>query len=156
MYADASDMHFLDEEDYNQYSLPLADVEEEAKYLTERLEGVQILIYNDQAVGMQVPPTVELAITQCDPAVRGNSATGRTKPATLETGFVVQVPEYLSTGETIKVDSRTGEFLIARRNVASSLLPRFVRMPAVHRGSHRLAQPQHGVDVQLFGPCRGA
>ena len=111
MYADASDMHFLDEGDFNQYALPLADIEEEAKYLTDRLEGVQILIYNEQAVGLQVPPTVELVISQCDPAVRGNSATGRTKPATLETGLVVLVPEYLSIGETIKVDSRTGEFL---------------------------------------------
>ena len=111
MYADASDMHFLDEGDFNQYSLPLADIEEEAKYLTERLEGVQILIYNDQAVGLQIPPTVELLIAECDPAVRGNSATGRTKAAKLETGLVVQVPEYLSTGETIKVDSRSGDFL---------------------------------------------
>ena len=111
MYTDATDMHFLDEVDFNQFALPLGDIEEEAKYLTDRLEGVQILIYNDQAVGIQIPSTVELTITQCDPAVRGNSATGRTKAATLETGLVVQVPEYLSMGETIKVDSRTGEFL---------------------------------------------
>jgi elongation factor P len=111
MYSDASDMHFLDEEDFNQYTLPLADIEEEAKYLTDRLEGVQILIYNDLAVGLQVPQTVELTISQTDPAVRGNSATGRTKAATLETGLIVQVPEYLSTGEIIKVDSRTGDFL---------------------------------------------
>ena len=111
MYADASDMHFLDQEDFNQYSLPLGDIEEEAKYLTDRLEGVQILIYNEQAVGLQIPQTIELVISECDPSVKGNSATGRTKPATLETGLIVQVPEYLSTGETIKVDARTGEFL---------------------------------------------
>ncbi len=111
MYADATAMHFLDEVDFNQFAVPLGDIEEEGKYLTDRLEGVQILIYNDQAVGIQIPSTVELTITQCDPAVRGNSATGRTKAATLETGLVVQVPEYLSTEETIKVDSRTGEFL---------------------------------------------
>lgn len=111
MYADATDMHFLDQEDFNQYSLALSDIEEEAKYLTDRLEGVQILIYNEQAVGLQIPQTVELIIAECDPAVRGNSATGRTKPAKLETGLVVQVPEYLATGETIKVDSREGEFL---------------------------------------------
>ena len=111
MYADPTHMHFLDEEDYNQFSLPLADVEEEANYLTERLEGAQVLIYNDQAVGVQVPQTVELTIAECDPAVKGNSATGRTKAAKLETGLIVQVPEYLSIGEVIKVDSRTGEFL---------------------------------------------
>jgi elongation factor P len=111
MYADPTHMHFLDEEDFNQFSLPLGDVEEEANYLTERLEGVQVFIYNDQAVGVQVPQTVELTIAECDPAVKGNSATGRTKAAKLETGLVVQVPEYLSIGEVIKVDSRTGEFL---------------------------------------------
>ncbi|MFO0455242.1 MAG: translation elongation factor EF-P, partial [Planctomycetota bacterium] len=52
-----------------------------------------------------------LTVTQCDPAVRGNSATARTKPATLETGLIVQVPEYLKEGEKVKVDTRTGEFL---------------------------------------------
>jgi elongation factor P len=111
MYADATHMHFLDQEDYNQYSLPLEDISEETKYLTESLEGVQALIYNDECVGLQLPTSVELKVTECDPGVKGNSATGRTKPAKLETGLVVQVPEYLSQGEMVKVDTRTGEFL---------------------------------------------
>jgi elongation factor P len=111
MYADASHMHFLDQQDYNQYSLTLAEVANEAQYLTENLDGVQALIYNDQCVGLQLPVVVELKVTQCDPGVKGNSATGRTKPATLETGLVVHVPEYLAQGETVKVDTRTGEFL---------------------------------------------
>jgi elongation factor P len=111
MYADATHMHFLDSTDYNQYALPLEDVANEAKYLTEALEGVQVMIYNDECVGIQMPTTVELKVTECDPGVKGNSATGRTKPATLETGLIVQVPEYLSQGETVKVDTRTGEFL---------------------------------------------
>ena len=111
MYSDASHMHLLDDADFNQYSLPLADVEDETKYLTESLEGLQALIYNDEPVGLQVPQTVSLRIAQCDPTVKGNSATGRTKPATLETGLIVHVPEYLSEGETIKVDTRSGEYL---------------------------------------------
>jgi elongation factor P len=111
MYADASHLHLLDDADFNQYALPLADVEDELKYLTESLEGLQALIYNDEPVGLQVPQTVALRITQCDPTVKGNSATGRTKPATLETGLVVHVPEYLAEGETIKVDTRSGEYL---------------------------------------------
>lgn len=111
MYVDATDMHLLDQEDYNQFSLPLGDVEEERQYVTEDLEGVQALIYNDECVGIQVPTTVELTVTQCDPGVKGDSATKRTKPATLETGLVVHVPEYLSEGERIKVDSRTGEYI---------------------------------------------
>jgi len=111
MYADQTDMHFMDQEDYAQYSLPLEDIEDERKYITEELEGLLALIYNDECVGIQVPQTVELLVTQCDPGVKGDSATKRSKPATLETGLVVQVPEYLSEGERVKVDSRTGEYL---------------------------------------------
>jgi len=111
MYADASHSYFLDQENYEQYGLSKESVAEEALYLTEDLEGVQVLMYNDQAVGIQLPVAVELTVTQCDPGVRGNSATGRTKPATLETGLVVQVPEYLNQGERVKVDTRTGLFL---------------------------------------------
>lgn len=111
MYADATHLHFLDQTDFNQYSLPVEELVDERRFLTDQLEGVQALIYNDECVGIQVPSTVELAIAQTDPGVKGNSATGRTKPATLETGHVVQVPEYMESGERIKVDSRTGEYL---------------------------------------------
>ena len=111
MYADATHLHFLDQADYNQYALPREDLAEESKYLTEDLEGVLALIYNEQCVGIQLPLTVQLRVVQCDPGVKGDSATGRTKPATLQTGLVVQVPEYLSEGERVKVDTRTGQFL---------------------------------------------
>ncbi len=111
MYADATHMHLLDEADFNQYSLPLEDVAREMGFVTAELEGILGLIYNEECVGVQLPVAVELTITQCDPAVRGNSATGRTKPAKLETGITVQVPEYLKQGERIKVDTRTSEFL---------------------------------------------
>ena len=111
MYTDATDMHLLDQDDFNQYTIALGDVEQQAKYITEDLEGMLALIYNDQCVGLQLPTTVQLTVTECDPGVKGNSATSRTKPATLQTGLVVHVPEYLSQGEKIKVDSRTGEFI---------------------------------------------
>ncbi len=111
MYADATHWHFLDSEDYNQYSLPIEEIEEERKYVTEDLNGLLALIYNDECVGLQIPLAVQLKVAQCDPGVKGNSATGRTKPATLETGHVVQVPEYLAQGEVIKIDTRTGTFL---------------------------------------------
>lgn len=111
MYADASEMHFLDQVDFNQYSLPLEDLANEVGYITEALEGMFALIYNDECVGIQLPATVELEVTQCDPGVKGNSATSRTKPATLETGHTLQVPEYLKQGERIKVDTRTGDYL---------------------------------------------
>jgi elongation factor P len=111
MYADATQLHFLDQVDYNQYALCKDDLAEECNYLTEDLEGVQALIHNEQCVGIQLPLTVELRVVQCDPGVKGDSATARTKPATLETGLVVQVPEYLSEGERVKVDTRTGQYL---------------------------------------------
>jgi len=111
MYADNEAAYFLDSGDYNQYSIAREDVAHELQYITENLQGMLALIYNGQCVGIQLPTAVDLKITQCDPAVRGNSATSRTKPATLETGLVVQVPEYLKEGETIRVDTRSGEFL---------------------------------------------
>lgn len=111
MYADADQVHFMDAEDYNQYSIALADVETEMQYVTENLGGMLALIYNDECVGIQLPPMVELQIIECDPGVKGNSATSRTKPAKLETGLSIQVPEYLKQDETVKVDTRTGDFL---------------------------------------------
>ena len=111
MYSDPAEVHFLDEGNYEQYALGCDDLREELQYLTEKLEGVQALIYNEQCVGIQVPLTVELKVVQCDPGIKGASATARTTPATLETGLVVQVPEYLSQGEQIKVDTRTGTYL---------------------------------------------
>jgi elongation factor P len=111
MYADATHMHFLDSQDYNQYPLTRDSIENEAPYITEELEGIQALIYNGECVGLQLPTAVELKVVECDPGVRGDSATSHTKPAKLETGLMVQVPEYLSQGETVKVDTRTGAFL---------------------------------------------
>jgi len=111
MYTDASDLHLLDQGNYNQYSISLEDVAEEMPFVTEALDGMLAMIYNGQCVGLQLPTAVELTVAQCDPAVKGDSATSRTKPATLETGLVVQVPEYLKEGERVKVDTRTGQFL---------------------------------------------
>jgi elongation factor P len=111
MYGDQEQVHLLDQQDYNQYSLARSDVADEMQYVTEDLEGMLALIYDGECVGLQLPAAVALKIVECDPAVKGNSATSRTKPAKLETGLVIQVPEYLKQDETIKVDTRTGAFL---------------------------------------------
>jgi len=111
MYSDATHAHFLDQESYEQYSLVKEDVAEEMKYITESLEGMQALIYNDECVGVQLPVAVVLKVVQCDPGIKGASATARSKPATLETGLIVQVPEYLAQGEMIKVDTRDASYL---------------------------------------------
>jgi elongation factor P len=111
MFTDATHLHVMDTENYNQYEVALGDAADQLPYMPDGLEGVRALIYNGECVGIDVPATVELEITQCDPSVKGNSATSRNKPATTQTGLVVQVPEYIKEGEKIKVDTRTGQFL---------------------------------------------
>jgi elongation factor P len=111
MYSDATHLHLLDQQDYNEWSISRDDAADVTDYLTPESEDVLALIYNDECVGLQPPTAVELTVVTCEPSVKGNSATGRTKPATLETGLVVQVPEYIKQGERVKIDTRTGEFL---------------------------------------------
>ncbi|MEN1681397.1 MAG: translation elongation factor EF-P [Planctomycetota bacterium] len=111
MYSDTESVHLMDTETFEQYAARLEDVQAEMQYVAEGAEGMLALIYNDECVGITVPATVELKIAQCDPGVKGNSATGRTKPLVLETGVQIQGPEYLKEGEVVKVDTRTGEFL---------------------------------------------
>jgi len=111
LYTDPTHLFLMDKEDFQQYEITLEDVEEELPYMTEGLEGIRAMIYNDGCVGVDLPASVELTITQCDPGVKGNSATSRSKPATMETGLIVQVPEYIKEGERLKIDTRTGEFL---------------------------------------------
>lgn len=111
LYRDPDGFHFMDSTDYNQFSLSNEDVEDQAPFMTENMEGVEALLVNDEIIGIELPDTVGLEITETSPGVRGNSATGRTKPATLSTGHVVQVPEHLDQGTVVKVDTRTGEYL---------------------------------------------
>ncbi|GIW93745.1 MAG: hypothetical protein KatS3mg110_1786 [Pirellulaceae bacterium] len=111
MYTDPTHVHLLDQTDFNQYALARESVERELAFLTESLDGLYAILYNGECVGLQLPVAVELVVKETEPGVRGNSATARTKPATLETGLVVQVPEYIEPGERVKVDTRTGEFL---------------------------------------------
>ena len=110
-YADSEKMYFMDDETYEMYELSFEEVEDEKGYITEGLEGIQVMIYNDLPVGVSLPVSIELKIIQCDPGVKGNSATSRNKPAKLETGISVMVPEYIEEGTVIRVDSRTGEYL---------------------------------------------
>ena len=109
LYRDANGLHFMDQENYEQFSLQEADLEWELKFLKDEMEGILALIYNEEVIGVELPNTVALKITDTPPSMKGASATARTKPATLETGHVVTVPEYIETGEVMTIDTRTGE-----------------------------------------------
>ena len=110
-YAQGDTLIFTDLEDYSEFSLNEGDVENERPYLVEGMEGIRVLMSDGQVLTIELPDVVEFEVVACDPSIRGATAAARTKPAILGTGLVVQVPEYLESGETIKVDTRTGKFL---------------------------------------------
>ena len=109
-YMDGDAFVFMDAEDYTQYLLPPELVGDNAGYIVEGLEGYYVQVIDDAPVGLQVPTNVVLTVTDTAPELKGASATKRTKPATLETGVEVQVPEYITTGEKVTVNTLTGEF----------------------------------------------
>ena len=110
LYREPDKVCFMDLEDYSQFHLPETMLQEELQFLLENME-VTALVIDGVVRGIQLPDTVDLKITQCDPAIRGSSATARTKSATVETGYTLQVPEYLEEGEQIKVDTRNGKYV---------------------------------------------
>lgn len=109
-YREGDTYTFMNMEDYSQYSLNSADLEGQCDYLVEGLEDIYALLLDGEIAGIELPQFVEMEITETDPSIKGASATGRTKPATLSTGLVIQVPEYLESGEKIKVTTATGKF----------------------------------------------
>ena len=111
LYRDADGCTFMDAETYEQYVMSEADIEEELPYIVDGQEGINALIADGALLGIELPATVNLEIVECSPGIKGASASARTKPATLSTGLVVQVPEYLTPGETIKVNTDTGEYM---------------------------------------------
>ena len=102
--------HFMDLETFEQVSLSREEIGEAASYLKENTE-VDVLYIDGAPAAVELPTFVEIAIARTDPGVRGDTAQGGTKPATLETGAVLQVPLFLNEGDVVKVDTRTGEYL---------------------------------------------
>jgi elongation factor P len=111
LFQDADACTFMDNESYEQYSLDNNAIEEERRYLDDGLEGITALVADGAVLGIELPPTVALEVVDTAPAMKAASSSARTKPATLKTGLVVQVPEYLTPGERIKVNTITGEFI---------------------------------------------
>ncbi|HVP90536.1 MAG TPA: elongation factor P [Terriglobales bacterium] len=110
LYGDAASITFMDLQDYSQFTLAREEIEDEWPYLTEGIEGLIAISSEGRVLGLRVPTFVNLTIVETRPSVKGGSVTARTKPATLSTGLVVQVPEYMAAGEVIRVDTRTGEY----------------------------------------------
>ena len=111
LYGDPVGLHFMDVENYEQFTLAREALEEEAKYLSDNMEGITALMVDQEVIGIELPPTVDLKIVECAPAQKGSSSSGRTKPATLESGLTVQVPEHIENGEVVRVETSTGRFL---------------------------------------------
>jgi elongation factor P len=111
MYKEGDTFTFMDLENYDQYSLDKSIIGDAEYYLIEDMEGIQALILEERVVGIKLPDVVEQKLAECDPAIKGQSATNRGKSAKTETGLVIQVPEYMESGETVKIDTQTGKFL---------------------------------------------
>lgn len=101
---------FMDEDTYEQVRVSAEAMEPVLDYLKDNMT-LEILFHNDKAISVEVPNFVELVVTKTDPGVKGNTAQGGTKPATLETGATITVPLYLEQGELVRVDTRTAEYV---------------------------------------------
>jgi len=110
LYADGDTYYFMDTQTYDQPGLPAKALGEAVKYLKEGLV-LELSFYEGEPVEIELPTTVDLKVTQTETWLKGDTATSATKPATLETGLVIQVPLFVVTGDTVRVDTRTGEYV---------------------------------------------
>jgi elongation factor P len=110
LYRDGADYVFMDNVSYDQVQVSPDTLGEATQYVKEGDSAV-LQMYNDEIVGVDLPAAVELTVTVTEPGVQGDRVSGARKPATLETGLVLQVPLFVNPGERIKVDTRTGEYI---------------------------------------------
>ncbi|MCZ6473107.1 MAG: elongation factor P [SAR324 cluster bacterium] len=110
LYQDEEGFHFMDQQSYEQYALTPEMLGEEAKYLLENLE-VTLLMHNGKPISMTLPIFVELQVVETEPGMKGDTVTGGRKPATMNTGAVINVPLFIDRGEFLKIDTRTGEYV---------------------------------------------
>jgi elongation factor P len=110
LYRDGDDYVFMDNTTYDQMNVPSATLGDVSNFLVDSSTAL-LMMYGDEIVGVEVPASVELNVAQTEPGVQGDRVSGAKKPATLETGLVVQVPLFIEPGERVKVDTRTGDFI---------------------------------------------
>ena len=110
LYSDESGYHFMDQQSYEQVAISGDTLAEEARFLKENLE-VQVLFFEDTAISISLPNFVELEVSETEPGVKGDTVSGARKPATLETGAVINVPLFIERGEKLRIDTRSGEYV---------------------------------------------
>jgi elongation factor P len=110
LYRDEDGFHFMDTENYDQLAIDSEAVGDTASYMVEG-STPYVTFHDGIALGVELPASVELAVTETEPGVKGDRVSGATKPATVETGAVVQVPLFVEAGDRVKVDTRTGAYL---------------------------------------------
>jgi len=110
LYAQGDDYHFMDSQSYDQLALTGPQLGESRKFLKENMEAV-VMFFQGRPIGVVLPNFVELLVADTAPGVRGDTATGGTKPATMETGTVIKVPFHINVGDLLKVDTRSGEYI---------------------------------------------
>jgi elongation factor P len=109
LYRDGDDFHFMDNDSYDQFALTAEQLGDTVQYLKDGMT-LDRTSYQGETIGVELPVTVDLAVTQTDPGFAGDTAQGARKLATLETGLVVQVPLFVAEGDSVRVDTRTGEY----------------------------------------------
>ncbi|SER47270.1 elongation factor P [Salisediminibacterium halotolerans] len=110
LYSSADVHTFMDMTSYEQLELTTDQIKEQLNYLKENME-VQVLSYGTEILGVDVPNTVQLTVTETEPGVKGDTASGGTKPATVETGLTVQVPFFVNEGDVLVIDTREGKYV---------------------------------------------
>ena len=110
LYNDGQSYHFMDMETYDQFSMEKEELNDALKYLKENMT-IQILMFQQKSIGIDLPNFVELKVVETAPGIKGDTASGGTKPATLETGYVVQVPFFMNEGDVLQIDTRTGHYI---------------------------------------------
>jgi elongation factor P len=110
-YIDGDDYIFMDNEDYTQYPFNKDSISEELLFITEATQGLVVLTVDGKHVGLELPQSVELVISETDPSIKGASASARTKPARFDTGLTIQVPEYIANGEKVKINTADRKFM---------------------------------------------
>ncbi|NVK21248.1 MAG: elongation factor P-like protein YeiP [Kangiellaceae bacterium] len=110
-YTEGDTVIFMDAEDYSQYTFNVEDIADEMLFITEDIQDLKVMMIDNKLIGLELPSSVTMTIEQTDPSIKGASASARTKPAHFSTGLVIQVPEYIATGEKVQINVEEKRFM---------------------------------------------